>query len=464
MQLRFLPFLALAAVACSTGPSEHAPQLDRTQSAIINGARDTTHPAVVALVLGEGAPDGTCSGTIVKTDPARHIGWVATAAHCVEHGVFRVVQAEDFAASDGIYYSVLDYEADPRWATTGRSDFAVVRIGGVDASTPVIPLATAPDGLTIGTKVTSIGYGVTGESSGNTKRNAIEKPIAELTSELVGYDQATGGVCFGDSGGPVIAGSGASARVVAIHSFVEGGCDVRGFSARVTSNLPFLDAQLAKAPTPSCEQCRKIASSGAGACAAIRTACLEDDDCRKYEDCVAEGKKDEAACAAEYPLAQGPSVAAASCACGGPCAELCAGAPACADVGRCGARIDEAAECASCVESACCEEQKDCTADGRCHLCLERDDTFPSCEKNAPRAKLAACATDKCAAACAGAQIATLGKTAPAPASEAPPAAVESDDGGCSTAPGTRGTSWLGFVALGALAFVRRRTARPHRA
>src|SRR5262249_55275070 len=161
-------------------------------------------------------------------------------------------------------YDVLDYEADPRWATSGQHDFAMVRIVGVDESTPVIPLTAAPDELAPQMAVTSVGFGMTADNMANTKRYSVEKTLAGITSELLGYDQATSGVCFGDSGGPVIAGSGASARVVGIHSFVAGGCDVAGYSARVTDGLAFFEHEFDKAlPEPSCELCQKTAKSGA---------------------------------------------------------------------------------------------------------------------------------------------------------------------------------------------------------
>lgn len=463
MTLRFpsvLPFVLLAA-ACSveTAPPSPEAAVVRSRAAIVAGYADTAHPAVVSLTLGEGSFDGSCTGTIVKIDPARRIGWVATAAHCIETGVWRVIETEDTASGTGVVYGVLDYEADPRYRGQD-DDYAMVRILGVDATTPTIPLVTSPDGLAVGSKVTSVGFGRTLEATTNTKRMAIDMTIAELTSDLVGYVQRTGGICNGDSGGPVLSGSGPAERVVAIHSYGVEGCQDRAYSARVTDGLAFFGAQLAKPlPALSCDLCRRIETSGKGACAAITTACLADDDCRGYQDCIAARKKDAATCASEFTLAAGPSLAAKSCACGGPCAEACANDASCAGVGKCGAEVRAEAECSACIESACCAEHSDCTGDGRCHLCLEKDDTFPSCTKNEPRKRLAACAKDKCAAPCAGSTLPTIGvEEAPAPEEAAPP----EEEAGCRVARARGPASPAALVALSALAvaLVRRRRRR----
>ncbi len=434
--------LLVIGAACSTEPSRAPEKVGRTQSGIVNGAPDKTHPAVVALLLGKDPKsfEGSCSGTIVKRDVEHHIGWVATAAHCTEHGVALAVQAEDYASSDAITYAVLDYEADPRYATSQSYDFAVVRIVGVDSSTPEIPLTAAPDGLVPGATVTSVGFGTTLSDEPNTKRNAVDKKLFEVDEDLLVYDQTASGVCFGDSGGPVIAGLGKSARVVGIHSYVSpGDCKGQGASWRVTTDLTFFDAQLGKSPPkPSCELCAKTARSGAGACALLTAACLADDDCRGYYECIGDGKKTPTDCFAEFTLAEGPFTAATSCVCEQACADECAGSPSCAGVGKCGAKLNavNGDACISCIESTCCQEERDCTVDGRCYLCLKKDDSFSSCKTNGKRQALATCAREKCSNECAGSTLQTVGATAPADAGadagSPPPAAVE--ESGCAIA------------------------------
>lgn len=456
-----LPFIccsiALLAACSTTAPS--APRIGKGRSAIINGVADKTHPAVVALLLGENDSfEGSCSGTIVKVDAKHHVGWVATAAHCVEPGVFRVVQANDYGKADAIAYAVLDATADPSYRNL-ENDFGVVRIVGVDASTPVIPLTTAPDDLAVGMSVTSVGYGVT-EETDNSERRSIDKPIDRLTAALIAYEQSTSGICSGDSGGPVLAGTGEGTRVVGIHSYGALGCAGEAYSMRVTNGLEFLEAQLARPlPEPSCELCQMTARSGTSACAALTSACRSDETCSGYEECVALGKKDAAECAKDFPLAEGPSVAATSCACGGACAKECAASDACKTVGECGAKLHGEDACTSCVESSCCEETLDCTVDGRCYVCLTDDDSFPSCKENEARLKLAACVVDKCASECAGSTLATIGTTTAdagveeSDAGEAPSASTSSC--ACKAAPSEQ-SSWAPF-ALAALALIAQR-------
>lgn len=463
--LRLVP-LAVIGWACSTGPSGPPPAevLGRSESAIINGALDKAHPAVVALLLGkDSSAGGACTGTIVKRDAARGIGWVATAAHCIDSGVALVLQTEDYGTGEFIQYSVIDYEADPRYSSADLGyDFAIVRIGGVDASTPVIPLTDDPDDLAEGMEVTSVGFGTTG-SGMNTSRRFVKKPLARVTPELLGYDQRASGVCFGDSGGPVIAGSGASARVVGIHSFVSGGCNREGYSARVTSALEFYGRQLAKVPEPSCAVCETIATGGTGTCAQLTTSCLNDDECRGYYECIGDGKKTAAECFSEFPISEGPFTAAKSCVCMQACADECAGEPSCDAVGKCGYKLDEEDACAACVESACCDEMRDCTVDGRCTLCLKRKDSFPSCKRNEPRVALAACASDKCASECAGSTLPTIGEPPPSEDADAGPPAPAELASGCSAArsPSAPG-AWRGLAIAGLAlaAFVTRRRRR----
>jgi hypothetical protein len=464
--------LVFAAWACSPGApsSSDAEHVGRSSEAIIHGSDDTTHTAVVALILGEDATEGTCSGTIVKTDVAAQIGWVATAAHCVKSGVSFAVQGEDFAATNTIAYSVLDYEADPEYTGFTGHDFAVIRIAGIDATTPVIPLTTDPDNLTEGTQVTAVGFGVTDKSGSglNTKRHYVDKPLSSVQAALISYEQKESGTCFGDSGGPDLVGSGSGQRVVGIHSFVSGAspstpCSGTGSSSRVTDGLSFITAQLEKAaPKASCELCRKIANSGKGACSALTAACLDDDNCKNYTTCITDKSKTEADCFDAYPLAEGPFTASTSCVCEA-CAAECASDAACGAVGKCGYKLP-ADDCSSCVEQSCCDEELACTGDAQCYVCLKQGDATTSCKSNDPRKKLAACAADKCAAQCASSTIATIGDSKSPPEPDAgdslpdAPAATTSSCA-CSETP-SRSTAapWAALLGLSAF-IVRRRRA-----
>jgi hypothetical protein len=418
-----VPVLALAAAACSSstppGDAQPAPEpVAAATSAIINGQNDTTHQAVVAIIAQD--PDDPnvqeeCSGTIVKTDTTRHIGWVLTAAHCVAFPPAVVFQGDDFLSPSAIHYSVIDYKAYPGYDQNGSAgqlhDFAVIRIAGVDSSTPAIAYAGPSDGVSVGTSVVMVGYGRTtlnssGAPGDNSVRHSVTKQVGEVQSGLLRYNQATGGVCQGDSGGPDLVGSGSSMKVVGVHSFVEGDCNGGSGSGRVSEsiNLGFIDGELSKAlPADTCALCSLVSSSGNQECAQLNSACFADKDCKGYYDCATKCSTAacQQSCLAKFPKAEGPLNAAAGCACTRTCATQCKGALDCRGVPKCGYAFP-AGDCTTCTESTCCQEALDCGADGECYLCLKNGDADPACAKNAARKKLATCVATSCSDACAG--------------------------------------------------------------
>ncbi len=473
-----LPLFLLTAGACSSATPAGEPteeEVGRTSGAIINGSADTTHEAVVAIISQSGSEAGACTGTIVKVDATRKVGWVVTAAHCVDLPPVIVLQGDDYGKSDALRYEVVDYEADGRYGGQAGSsyDFAVVRIAGVDGSTPTIPLVTSPDGLTNGTPVTSVGYGRTtliqsGPGDQNTVRRAVNMTLSQVGQTQIGYDMSARGICQGDSGGPVLVKSGGE-RVVGVHSYVQGDCNGFGVSGRVTAGLSFFNAQFAKAiPTEDCELCEKIANSGTQECATYLAKCFADPDCKGYYDCLSKGTS-KATCASKFPKAEGPFNAAANCTCTRACSDKCASTLQCKTTPKCGFKLP-AGDCTTCTEGACCAETLDCAADGTCYSCLKTQDADPECATNAARKKLATCVATSCKTECAGSGLdtgadpaATEGGGDGAPGSTT---TKTTEDGCAVAAPGrTGGANGAGFaLALAAAAALRRarvRRARP---
>jgi V8-like Glu-specific endopeptidase len=474
-KLRF-SLLLVVATACSTGPeSEDAATSARSSSAIINGTLDTKHEAVIAMYSGT----SLCTGTIVKVDPQRKIGWVLTAAHCVADPPKIVLQGKDFLAPSTLKYDVIDYAADPRYGSDKSYDFAVVRIAGVDATTPTIPIAPFADGVTTGMAVTSVGYGRTvggEEPNENTKRWAVQKTLDYVASTQIGFQMSTSGICSGDSGGPVLAGSGTSERVIGVHSYVTGpdplSCKGIGMSSRVSSGLSFVNKELTKdLPEESCDLCEKIASSGKNECAVMTAACLGDPDCSAYWRCLSDGTKSVEDCNAEHPLGEGPFMAAAGCVCQRACTAACAGEATCKSFPKCGYER-EPSDCTSCIESSCCDEERECAANGQCYVCLKNDDGAPECATNPQRKKLASCTATKCKDACRDGSAGSGADPPPEQQEEAEPAAAPPAvttttirKSGCAASPADQpGAAGFGFaIAAAALAKLRRRSrgARP---
>jgi hypothetical protein len=272
--MRWLGFVVLAACASPDSASEAT---SSTASAIINGSDDTTHGAVVTVIANAaGNTIDICTGTIVQIDATTGTGWVATAAHCVLDGPPIIVWegANWGDKTTRVRHNVVSYASDQRFDLDRPQDgydFAVIRIDGVTASTPFIPLAGAPDAVAVGAAVDNLGFGRTtkppASAEGNTKRRLVSTRIAETTATLLSYDAATEGACQGDSGGPWLVGDGANRRVVGIDSYGNSTCDGFAVAGRVQSGLDFFHAQLGLAVPEACALCTNIAHSSGGRCA-----------------------------------------------------------------------------------------------------------------------------------------------------------------------------------------------------
>ena len=478
------PLLGLVLGACSSGGQADAPRggsgsenIAQTSSAVINGQVDTTHEAVVAIVLQSGSQGGLCSGTIVKVDAVAHIGWVALAAHCVDLPPVFVLQGDDFSQSSGLLrYDVIDYKADPRYSgdVGGPYDFAMLRIAGVDGTTPTIPLASASDGLAVGTDVVSVGYGRTtliasGTGTENTVRRRVAKKLGQV-GQTIAYDMASSGICQGDSGGPVLVGSGSSEKVVGIHSYVQGDCNGIGVSGRISFGLSFFQGELAKAlPKDDCDLCGKVANSGNGICAAATQSCLADKQCGGYYECLSSGAS-KASCLTKFPKAEGPFNAAANCQCTKACTTQCKGTFECVNTPKCGYKLPAGA-CTTCTEGACCDAALACASDGTCYVCLKTNDAAPECATNAARKAMATCVASKCKAECAGSGLDTGAEPAVDPAGDTDAGAgaagptTTTTTSGCSVVDRTHrahgSTSACALMAIAGLLALRRRRPQP---
>lgn len=466
--------ISLVACGSSTPIDERT---SKASSKIINGNLDTTHQAVVML-YGEGGAQGAslCSGTIVKTDPVKKIGYVLTAAHCVDIPPALVIQGDDFEKPDAIRYEVIDYTAHPSYNQGGNAgqpyDFAVVRIAGVDENTPVIKIASSPDGVANGTPFVAVGYGRTtliqsGSNDTNTVRRNVNLTISQVSGSLqYMYNQQSRGVCQGDSGGPDIVGTGASERVIGVHSFIEGDCNVRGGSGRVTGGLNFINQELAKTFEYDCNLCGKAANSGKGECVQLSDKCFADTECKAFYECAAKCTTTacQKTCLTKHPKAEGPFNAVAGCACNRACADQCQGSLSCKGTPKCGYTFP-AGDCAACTEGACCQEALDCGADGTCFLCLKSKDAEAECATNETRKRLATCVAKSCKTQCEGSGL----ENGADPAAEGDGSSGKNGNGtttttssGCAASPSSSTSrAGLGFVAVGlALAAALRRRRR----
>ena len=436
MLARLLAFIAISAVplavACSVSTSEDdVPVVDTTEP-IINGSRDTGHPAVVALTMTKPGPGGKdeysgCTGTMVSVDPATKIGYVLTAAHCtIKATSVSITQGNDKKASATLVsYGFIDHYEHPSYngATTSPYDVAMIRVIGVDANTPVVPMLS-PDNLVQGqTRVTSVGWGMTirpdvqTDAGPNMLKNRIDGTVASLSATAVGvrYDN-NGDICHGDSGGPVLVTVGGKEYVAAVHSYVYEPCVGVGYSVRASAHKAFFQGIMSKpAPAPSCDLCKKTATSGANACGEARRACYNDAQCNGLRTCLSAcvtaggdaGASDDCKkqCGVQFPFGAAKyNHSLVYCACNA-CETQCAGDTTCAAVPECGMVMQATSgdagpsACNTCMNGGCCAEQDACGRDGHCYRCTRNPETA-GCDTDALYKRLTTCKAARCSGQC----------------------------------------------------------------
>lgn len=389
--------LLLGNVACSSadGGSSHTGTQD---SEIINGNLDTTHQAVVTIL----SQDSACSGTIVAKDVTRGIGYVLTAAHCVDsqHPPVEVHQGNDYAQPDKVY-SVLSYQQHPAYGGVNtQNDVGMIRIAGVDAATPTVDIGFGAS-VSNGMSVMSVGYGLTGDGSQNSRRYNITKNLNGVSSAIVQYSLSGGGICSGDSGGPVLSPTSGSQQVIAVHSSVSNSngvtCSGTGYSVRVSYHQSFITDFINEQVEQSCDVCRQVAQSGT--CSSAIDSCLNNSSCSALVQCFNACASGDSACIQTCANNNSGGVslynAIIDCTCNActtECEAECAGP-------SCGFQFQDAT-CTSCHEASCCQEGIDCADDAECTTCVTTSNPPASCANNAALNAWNSCLSQSCASEC----------------------------------------------------------------
>ncbi|WP_285563717.1 MULTISPECIES: trypsin-like serine protease [unclassified Streptomyces] len=232
--------LALCAVpaAAVTGPASEA--------------SDTTHAYTAQIVVGTN--DRGCSGVLVDSE------WLLTAASC-----FAADPAQSLSVTPGVPASNVT-------ATIGRTDLTstsgaqrkiVELVPRADRDVvlarldrPVTDVAPAPLATTApaaGEELKFAGYGRSKDEWAPLKLHTGTYTVdsaAATTAAVTGKDAAA---CMGDSGGPVLRGTGAAAQLVALNSqSFQGGCfgtdetqtSTAGVTARVDDLKSWIDSKV----------------------------------------------------------------------------------------------------------------------------------------------------------------------------------------------------------------------------
>lgn len=406
--------LLLAGLLAGCAPSDpRAPgeRLGQGEAPIINGAPDSTHHAVVA-VLGS---NYECSGTILQVKNG--IGYVLTAAHCCPAGDLpvQVVMGADY--NSGKVFDIVPGSqlADPCYQSCPGStdDVCMVKFSGASASTPTIPAMTSQtDALQVGTPITYVGYGIIASPPGgnNSQRNYVAKTIGALDSYFVQYaDPSSSGTCEGDSGGPGLVVVNGAELVASVTSYGDKPCMALGVSIRTSAVYdgfigPYLNDAASNPSCPKdfdCQACSQTAESAqcGGGCAQKTSDCFADAACAAliqcYQGCGAQACI--TACNTAHVGGLQKYEAIDACLCTGSCASACHN-QLCVSP-KCGTKPKNSpATCGACVEDNCCAEAWTCSTDAACKKCFNAATPDPSCAGNAAAVAYYQCAHKSCAA------------------------------------------------------------------
>jgi len=281
---------SLVSLGCAPpDDSEPAPQQQQPEAAqpqIYGGSNDNSNDAVVYLYSEQGF---ACTGTIIAKNGST--AYVLTAAHC--NGMDWVVQDDNIscffnggANCDGVW-QVAEQTVHPNYNGDAGDgyDFSVIRFSGADAGTPVIPAATSPDGVSVGTQVDIVGYGETESGQSSDQRLHVQMPVDEVYTLFLRFDQTGGeGSCSGDSGGPALFNN----TVVGVTSFGDQNCTQFGFDGRVAAVYNgFIAPIIGGAVTENCDTCfEDEVNSPSGDCAPQVDACFGNAGCASLAECI----------------------------------------------------------------------------------------------------------------------------------------------------------------------------------
>ncbi len=177
--------------------------------AILNGELDTTNQAV-----GVWLHNSKCGAVMIAKTGST--GWALTAAHCVDGSLGGFYQGNDHNNHDRLY-SVVEVIVHPDYSSNPALDFALLRVAGADASTPVLaPLAPFEDRVMAGTVMTLSGHGNTEIGPTSWRHSGLVVVTTVSPIEILSESSVYAG--SGDGGGAAIVSTQGKLRLAGVIS------------------------------------------------------------------------------------------------------------------------------------------------------------------------------------------------------------------------------------------------------
>lgn len=391
-------WLLVGAIACGSG--ERREPIGHEGSPIIAGTPDEGHPAIVGYLKS----GSICTATIVAVDGTT--GYALTAAHCLGADLGELVVGPNMLNTQAKTYKVTKAVAHPSYAKAKLFDIAMLTFTGADAMTPVMtPLPVDLDTVKAGSTLDLVGYGLTMDGGGQVGMKQHKTMAAKTVTPLrIVYDQKSGGLCSGDSGGPSLFDP-QKEYVAGVHSFVSGNngsCLGSGTDIRVSPFVDtFINPYIEGKPfgLVTCSQCAE-AQTFQGQCSVPTAKCFSNAACVNYDACLdkCSAPSCELECAAKYPSGKTLYDAVLGCLCATGCKAECAEAKFCANP-ACDLYVEKK-DCQACVDASCCAEAQACAKSGTCLDCASGVGSPITCASDATSAAYEACASTNCASEC----------------------------------------------------------------